>query len=190
MPSTLEIAVGFEALLIVWIGFRSYSSYRGRAYSAARVLVFPVLILLLFLLTEFETISTVPWAFPVWTGVDLAVLVAAALATLPLAPRLVQVERRDDGGWYYRYGIELIAFYLALWVVRLGLAIYFDPASIEFVPPTGAPLSATASDVLVLIEGLFAISSGLVIGRGVATYQLHRAATNGSDLGLTRQRQA
>jgi hypothetical protein len=179
VPSALETAIGIEAILVLWIGVRSYRSYQGRRYSGGRVLIFPVLILLLYLLTEFETISTVPWAFPVWTAIDFVVLVAAALGTIPIASRLVQVTRRSDGEWYYQYGIELIAFYLGLWVVRFGLAIYYDPASIEFVAPTGAPLSATASDVLVLIQGLFAVSSGLVIGRGVGTYRLYEQAQKG-----------
>lgn len=189
MPSALETAIGIEAILVIWIAVRSYRSYQGRRYSSGRVVVFPILIFLLFLLTESETVLTVPWAFPVWTAIDFAVLVAAALATLPMAARLVQVTQRSDGAWYYQYGIELIAFYLGLWVVRLGLAIYYDPASIEFVPPTGAPLSAAASDVLVLIQGLFAISSGLVIGRGLGTYRLYERAQKASTPATPLRRQ-
>jgi hypothetical protein len=176
MPNGLEIAVGIQALFAVWIGVRSYRSYQGRLYSPARVMLFPVLIALLYFATEFETIVTVPWVFPLWTTADAVVVVAAALATLPLADRLVKVSRRADGQWYYQYGVELIAFYLALWVARLGLAAYYDPASIEFAPPTGAVLSATASTVLVLIQALFSISSGLVIGRAIGTYRLHQQA--------------
>lgn len=177
MPSAIEIAIAFEALLIIWIGARSYRSYQGRRYSSGRVLIFPVLIVLLFLVTEAETISAVPWAFPTWTAVDGTVLVAASLATLPMAGRLVRVTRREDGDWYYQYGIELIGVYLGLWVLRLGLTLYFDPASIE-VEVGAAPvaLSATAAAVLVLIQGLFAVSSGLVIGRGIGTYRLYSRA--------------
>jgi hypothetical protein len=189
MPTAVETAIGIEAILVLWIGVRSYRSYQGRLYSAGRVLVFPVLILLLFLSTEYDTIVAVPWALPLWTIVDLVVLTAAALATLPLAPRLVRVTRRDDGEWYYQYGIELIAVYLGLWVVRLGLAAYFDPSSIEFVTPTGPAPSATASEVLVLIQGLFSISSGLVIGRGVGTYRLHEQAQKTLPTGTARPRQ-
>ncbi len=177
MPNGLEIAVAVQALLAIWIGVRSYGSYQGRLYSTGRVLIFPVLILLVYAATELETIATVPWAFPTWTSVDLVVLVAAALATLPIANRLVRVSQRSDGQWYYQYGIELIGFYLALWVARLALAAYYDPASLEFViSSTAAPLSAATSAVLVLIQGLFSVSSGLVIGRGIGTYRLHRQA--------------
>jgi hypothetical protein len=189
VPSALETAIAIEALLVIWIAARSYRSYQGRLYSGGRVLIFPVLILLLFLLTEFETVSTVPWAFPIWTAIDFGVLIVSAMSTIPIAPRLVQVSRRDDGEWYYKYGIELIAFYLGLWVVRLGLAIYYDPASIEFVAPTGMALSAIASDVLVLIQGLFAVSSGLVIGRGVGTYRLYEQAQKGSAPSIPLRRQ-
>lgn len=181
MQSQLEFDVGIQAVLAIWIAARSYRSYQGRLYSPGRVMLFPVLILLLFAETEFETVVTVPWAFPLWTAVDVAVVVTAALATLPLAERLVRVSRRPDGEWYYQYGIELIAFYLGLWVVRLGLAAYFDPASIEFAVPTTA-LSSTASIVVVLIQALFSISSGLVIGRAICTYRLHERARGSAPL--------
>jgi hypothetical protein len=102
--------------------------------------------------------------------------VVGALVTLPLAPRLITVYRAEDGQWMYRYGVELIAFYLASWVVRLGLAAYFDPSSLEFSYTTGPPLSALASAVMQLVELLFSLSTGLVIGRSVATYRLYRKA--------------
>jgi hypothetical protein len=178
MSNALELAVGIQGLLAVWIGVRSYRNYQGRQYSPGRVAIFPALILLVFLATELETITTVSWAFPIWTSVDVVVLAAGAVATLPLADRLVKVTQRSDGSWYYQYGAELIVFYLALWLVRLGLAAYYDPASLEFVvSPTAMPLSATAADVLVLIQGLFSLSSGLVIGRAICTYRLHQRAT-------------
>jgi hypothetical protein len=176
MPSALEIAVGIQAALALWIGIRSYRSYQGRQYSISRIVVFPALVLLVYIVTELETIAAVPWAFPVWTAVDFVVLVAAALGTVPLADRLVRVSQRQDGEWYYQYGVELIGLYLGLWVVRLGLAAYYDPASIEFVAPTGGALSGTASAVLVLIQGLFSLSSGLVVGRAFGTYRLQQRA--------------
>jgi hypothetical protein len=176
MSSGLESALVIEALLVVWIAYRSYSSYQGRAYSSARVLIFPVLILFLYAATEVETITIVPWSNPLWTVIDLVIVVASALATLPLIDRLVTFTRRERGAWYYHYGIELIAFYLALWVVRVGLAAYYDLSSLVYAAPTGAPLSATASDVLVLIQGLFSVSTGLVVGRGIGTYRLHQRA--------------
>jgi hypothetical protein len=180
LPSAVETSIGIEAVLVLWIGLRSYRSYQGRQYSAGRIILFPVLIVLLFLLTEYETTLAVTWDFPLWTVIDVIVLAVAAVATLPIASRLVRVTQRSDGVWYYQYGIELIAFYLALWVLRLGLAAYYDPASLEFVAPTGPPLSATASDALVLIQGLFAVSSGLVIGRAIGTYRLYELAQKGS----------
>jgi hypothetical protein len=175
MPSALETALGIQVVLALWIGLRSYRSYQGRLYSPGRILLFPVLILLVWVLTEFETIAAVPWAFPLWTIVDVVVLAASALATVPIANRLVRVSQRQAGAWYYQYGVELISFYLALWLVRLGLAAYYDPSSLEFAAPMGA-LSATASSVLVLIQWLFSVSSGLVVGRAIGTYRLHRAA--------------
>ena len=176
MPSELEVAVGVQVVLAVWIGLRSLRVYQGRRYSEARVLLFPVLVLLLFLETEVATIYAVAWAFPVFTVFDVVILAASAAATWPFITRLVKVTRRDDGALYYQYGIELISIYLGLWVVRLALAAYYDPSSLILGATVSTSLSATASDVLVLIQALFAISSGIVIGRAIGTYRLaHRA---------------
>jgi hypothetical protein len=176
MSASLEYAAVFQGLLAVWVGLRSYRTYQGRPYSAGRVFLFPLLVLIVYATTEFETVATVSWAYPLWTTADLVVLAVAAMATIPLAGRLVRVSQRPDGTWYYQYGIELITVYLALWVVRLGLAVVYDPASLGFAAPTGPPLSATASAVVVLIQGLFSVSSGLVIGRAIGTYTLHLQA--------------
>jgi hypothetical protein len=103
--------------------------------------------------------------------------VAASTAVAVLvARRLVAVYPGTDGRWMYRYGIELIAFYLGVWVVRLALAIYYDPASLEFTVGAAPALSPVASDVMQLVQGLFSISTGLVIGRAVGTYRLYLRA--------------
>lgn len=172
MPSELQVALGVEIILALWIGLRSYRVYYGRPYSATRVLLFPVLVLLLFLEAEVSTIYAVAWAYPWFTVLDVVILGVSAAATWPVIHRLVKVTRREGGVLYYQYGIELIGLYLGLWVVRLGLAAYYDPSSLLLGAPPTAGLSATASDVLVLIQALFALSSGIVVGRAVGTYNL------------------
>jgi hypothetical protein len=177
MTSVPASILALEAFIAIIILLRSITNYRGRRLSPARLLTSPVLVSLLYVAAEAETAYAIPWSFPLWTAIDVALLLAAVAVTVPLAPRLVSVYRGPDGSWMYRYGIELIAFYLTVWVVRLVLAVYYDPSSLEFTVGGPVPtLSATASDVMQVVEILLSVSTGLVIGRAVATYRLYRRA--------------
>jgi hypothetical protein len=168
--------VAFEVLIAVWILYRSIRNYQGRRLVLARVVSFPVLAGLLWLAAEGSTALTIPWTFPWWTAIDVALVAVAIGVTLPLAPRLVSVYVGADREWWYRYGIELIAFYLAAWVVRLVLAVYYDPSSLEFTVSTGPALSPLASDVMQVVQMLLSISTGLVVGRAAGTYRLYNEA--------------
>jgi hypothetical protein len=175
-PGLVQILV-IEVLVAVLILYRSIRTYRGRVLRVARLVMFPVLTLLLWLAAEAETALTVPWTFPWWTAVDVGLVVVAAAATLPLAPRLLSVFQASDGQWMYRYGIELIAFYLTVWVVRLALAVYYDPNSLEFTFTTAPAISAAASEALQIVQLLFSLSTGLVVGRSISTYRMYRQAS-------------
>jgi hypothetical protein len=173
---SLAQTLGLEVVLVLFILLRSYRVYQGRVLSVARLFLFPIVTTLLWVLAEGETALTIPWSYPIYTAVDVALVVASALVTLPLAGRLLSVYRGQDGQWMYRYGIELIAFYLAVWVVRLGLAVYYDPASLDFTFGPAPAISAVASVAMQLVQALFSVSTGLVVGRSVATYRMYRRA--------------
>jgi hypothetical protein len=174
-PSIIQILI-IEAILALWILVRSIRTYQGRVVSVARLFAFPVLTGLLWVLAEGETAITIPWSFPLWTAIDVVVLVGAALLTVPFAGRLVRVYRGSDQRWMYRYGIELIAFYLGVWFVRLALAVYYDPSSLYFTIGPAPALTGTAAIAMQTVQGLFSVSSGLVAGRSAVTYRLYRAA--------------
>jgi hypothetical protein len=146
----------------------------------ALLVTFPLLTIFLWASAEAVTAYSIAWSYPWWILLDAAIMVGGALVTIPLAGRIVKVYRDPDGRWMYRYHLGLIAFYLSSWVVRLTLAAYFDPNSLEFTTTPGPPLSAFASEVMQLVEILFSLSTGLVIGRSMGTYRLYRKA-------LTRQ---
>jgi hypothetical protein len=176
MSPAFEDALLIEVLIAFFILIRGVRTYYGRLYSTARVLVFPFLAVFLWLLAEAETAVSIAWSFPIFLAIDAVLVVVGAVFVLPFASRVISVYRGPDGQWMYRYGIELIGFYLGSWVVRFALAAYFDPSSLEFTVTTGPPLSAIASDVMLLVEALLSISTGLVIGRSIGTYRLYRQA--------------
>jgi hypothetical protein len=176
MSSAFTDTLFLEVLIAVFILMRSVRTYYGRALSVPRLVIFPVLATVLWSAAEASTAYSIPSSFPLWTTIDAALVVAGAFVTLPIAPRLISVYQTPDGQWMYRYGIELIAFYLTSWIVRLALAAYFDPSSLQFTYTTGPPLSALAAAVMQVVEVLFSISTGLLIGRTVGTYRLYRSA--------------
>jgi hypothetical protein len=174
--SSLTPILGFEALIAVLILLRSIRNYRGRPLSVALLVSFPLLTLLLWASAEAVTAYSIAWSYPWWIALDAAVVAVGALLTIPIAGRIVKVYQEADGRWMYRYHLGLIVFYLSSWVIRLALAAYFDPNSLEFTPTSGPPLSALAAEVMQFVEILFSLSTGLVIGRSVGTYRLYRRA--------------
>jgi len=178
-PALVQV-VFIEALVAVFILLRSLRTYRGRVLSVARLVVFPAAIVLLWALAEAENAISLPGSWPWWSLVDVGLVVAAAVATVPLAPRLLSVFRGSDGQWMYRYGIELISFYLAAWVVRLALSLYFDPASLEFAIGPVPAISTNAAQAMQLVQALFSVSTGLVVGRSASTYRMYHAAVRAS----------
>lgn len=173
MPSALEAAIGFQALIIIILLIRSIRVYYGRPLQPVRLFLFPALTILIFLLTEAETIASIPSAYPLWAVVDAVTLVAAAAVTIPLAPRFVTVTKVSENEFTYRYGIELIALYLGLWVVRFALALVYDPNSLIFSTNVTTTLTGGASSVMLIVQTLFAISSGIVVGRSIGAYRLY-----------------
>jgi hypothetical protein len=182
MSPAITDTLVIEVLIAFVILGRSIRTYYGRTLSVPRLLLFPVLATVLWIAAEASTAYSIPSSFPIWTGIDAALVVVGALVTLPLASRLIRVYQGPDGQWMYRYGIELIAFYLTSWVVRLALAAYFDPSSLEFTYTTGPPLSAVASLAMQVVQILFSLSTGLLIGRTAGTIRLYRAAVPQSNI--------
>lgn len=174
MPSTLQGAVAVQALLIFFLAYRSLRLYHGRPLSPVRLFVFPAFTTLIFLATEVETAASVPVFYPLWAIVDGVAFTAALVATIPLAPRFVTVTSSRDGSFTYRYGIELIAFYLGLWVVRLALALVYDPSSLAFDFSIPSTLTSSPATAMLVVQTLFAVSTGVVVGRSVGTYVLYR----------------
>lgn len=174
MPSATTYAIAVQGLIVLFLAYRSVQAYPGRHLSPARLFVFPVFTLLIFLATEAETVASIPAAYPVWAIVDAVALVVAAVVTVPVTPRFVQVTEVAPGDYVYRYGIELIALYLGLWIVRFALAALYDPSSLAFdFSSSPSALSGTPATVMLIVQALFAISTGVVVGRSVGTYRLY-----------------
>jgi hypothetical protein len=177
-------------VLIVFImARRTYMLVHGTVYSPERLAIFSAFYLALYLLAIYSTFTSLPLYS---TALDGVLLVAAALIAIPYVERIVVLELRADGQWYYRLPVLIPVLYLVLFVLRLGLDIAVlgqDPFDFTL----GAPLSLTPTQsiLLTVVDALFSISTGILVGRSIAVYRAHqkRVAATGAASQVSAQPQ-
>jgi|SRR5580693_121859 hypothetical protein len=158
-------------LIAVIIGRRVVLMVRGTQVRPGRMFAIALFYVALFALTIAASYSLLP----VWTYlVDVAVVVAASIGATVLVQRRVVVEWKD-GVWMYRLGALIPALYLTLFVVRLALDFFvLNVNPFSFTLPSTAPLVGTPLVIVVLVDVLFAFSTGLLVGRTVGVYLEYR----------------
>jgi hypothetical protein len=168
-----ESALVFLALIVLIIGRRVAMMVRGAPVRTERILATAVLFSALFVLVLAESYFQVPW----WTyAIDAAVLAVTIVLTIGYVRRHVVFEQRD-GAWYYRLHPVIVVAYLVLFVVRLALDLVVLGIN-PFAPPTSGPALAGTTLVLVaVVDALFSLSTGLLIGRSVGVVLEYRAKT-------------
>src|SRR5580700_10570148 len=158
-------------LFVVIIGRRVVLMVRGTPVRPARMFLIALFYVLLFAITIAASYAELP----LWTyAVDAAVLVAASIGATVLVQRRVVVEWKD-GVWSYRLGALIPAIYLTLFVVRLLLDLFvLNVNPFAFTVPSAAPLTGVSLYIVVLVDALFALSTGLLLGRTVGVYVEYR----------------
>jgi uncharacterized membrane protein YuzA (DUF378 family) len=177
-PSFLTTDVIIFVIIILILARRTYLMVSGTQYSAPRLFTFAGFYVLIFGLLGAETIDLF---YALWGTTALALVVAyavvpivAAFLIAPHVQRMVQFEQRPGGAWYYRLSWHIPVLYLALFVVRFGaeLAILGPNAFVISFPPPAVP---SFLDLVLLfgVDMLFAVSLGLLVGRGIGVYRAH-----------------
>jgi hypothetical protein len=170
--TTAELtAIFIQVVIALLIVRRSYRMTQGVPYSATRLIALPILILILWGASELESILLTPWALPYLVALDLAILVGTALAFAGVAQRMTQVYRGPSGSWSYRIGFSLAALFLVAFVLRLAVAVALFPSSLEFGSPPGGSPPVAQQVVLAVIDGLFSMSAGLLVGRSIGVHR-------------------
>lgn len=170
LTPALEDSLAFELLIIYLIARRTYRLVRGAPYQEARILTTIALYSLLLAITLLESYLLLPTYL---LGVDGAIVVVAALLFVGHAERTVVFERGPQGAWTYRLSWVIGGLYLGLWVARLVLELVFFPQVLEFQTITAAP-TLSALVALAAVDGLFALSTGLLLGRSLGVIRAHR----------------
>ena len=175
-PPSETLAIGIQLLVALAIVRRSYSVSQGVPFSAARVLVSPVLIVVLWAVTEVESIALTPWAVPYLISLDASVLGASAYAFTGVAERRTVAWRDPKAGWMYRTEFSLALLFLGAFLLRLIVtAVYFPAALQTGVSVAGFPPGPQQA-AIAGVDALFSMSAGLLIGRSRAALRRVRAA--------------
>jgi hypothetical protein len=160
------------ALFVLIIARRTYGLVVGTPYSPERLAIFAGFYILLYVFAIYSTFS----ALPIYSTVlDVGLLAAAAVISIPYVERIVVLELRTNGLWYYRLPLLIPVLYLVLLVARLSVDIAVLGVN-PFAFTIGAPLSLTPiqSIVLTVVDALFSVSTGILVGRSVAVYRAHQ----------------
>ncbi len=172
-PTILVLVV-----IVLLLARRTYAMIQGAAYSSGRVFAYGGFYVFLFALLAASTLYA---AYSLWGSVAfvlvapyVATVVVVGLLATPYVRREVKFEQRGDGLWYYKLPWHVPVLVLALFIVRLGteLAIFGASAVTSFTLPASLPSSLIF--VLIAIDLLFAVSVGLLLGRGLGVYRAHQ----------------
>ncbi|MCI4346814.1 MAG: hypothetical protein L3K07_08725 [Thermoplasmata archaeon] len=167
LSSAESTAILVQLVIVLLIIRRSYAMTQGVGYSALILGVVPVLLLVLWGVTELESTLLTPWALPYLVAADLAILLVTAFLFTPVAERMTTVTRDATGVGSFRIGFSFAALFVGVFVVRFAVAIALFPASFEFGRPPGGYPPAGQQLVVAAIDALFSMSVGLLIARSL-----------------------
>lgn len=172
-------AIAIQVVIVLAVVRRSYAMARGVAYSTLRLAVLPGVILVLWVLSELESILLTPWALPYLILVDLLILVATVALFAPVAERATRVSRPPGEPGTYQIGFSIAALFLLAFVARLAVAVALYPGALVFGSPPGGYPPMNQQIVLAAFDAIFSFSVGLLIGRSLGIYRrwTHESST-------------
>jgi hypothetical protein len=155
------------AIVVIILVRRFYRLVQGTVVSTGRLVGFAAFYLVLFAFVLLSGYAGVPYYALIADG---AIVVVATLIAAPYVERIVRFELRADGQWYYRLGLLIPGLYLVLFGVRLAIDVLLIGEN-PFAPPTNISLSPLQLILLIVVDALFAFSTGLLVGRSVGVYR-------------------
>jgi hypothetical protein len=175
--NALTPALFFLAIIVFFLGRRTYAMIQGARYSPIRIFVVAGFYLVLFVALASTTLYAAvgtwgPYATLLVSAYVAVPIVAAWLAT-PYVRRIVRFEERGPGVWYYRLPWHVPVLALVLFVVRyVSEILIFGLAFVtSFTLPTSLPTDQLV--LLVAVDLLFGASLGLMVGRGFGVHQAY-----------------
>ncbi len=168
------ILVGASLAFFAFWAWRLRKGIRVRLWFVALFAWFYELLFLLVL----EEVLRLPWG-RVALGAGLLDLVLFAAFVVPgfqYTLRTTTFGRTAKGRWLYRGGLALPVVWLSLFLLRYGVELALLGQVYLFTPyPTAAVAIPTYAAALIVVDALFAASTGLVMGDSVGIWWAYHA---------------
>jgi hypothetical protein len=181
-------AVGLLLLLLSAV-LIFFAAWAWRLRKGIRVrprlfVLFTLLYALLFALVEAEVLR-LPWGGAARGAVllDLLLLAIGIVPAYRYTTRTTTLERAPSGLWSYRGRLAVPTAWLAFFLLRYGVELQLLGRIYLLAPsaPSSVPLPTYAA-ALVLVDALFSLSTGLVMGHSLAIYRAYRRRRSAPDL--------
>ncbi|MGC2288529.1 MAG: hypothetical protein WA688_01550 [Thermoplasmata archaeon] len=173
---TVLLLILLSAVLI-FFAFWAWRLGKGIRVRLWFVALFALFYELLFLLV-LEEVLRLPWG-RIAIGAGLLDLVLFAIGVVPGARytlRTTTFERTPSGKWVYRGRLAIPAAWLALFLFRYAVELALLGRVYLFTPTyTHAVTIPAYAAALILVDALFAASTGLVMGETVAIWWAYHA---------------
>jgi hypothetical protein len=179
------IAYLFIALIALLVVRRALLLTRGMPIGLGRLVVLPAFYVVIYV-AELAAIgvggvgSTVATPLYVSYGVDAALVVVGTFVAYGYTLRHLHIYQPEgQTTWNYRMNPLLPVVYVVLFIVRVGIETAILNESPLAFPTAGAlaGVSAFALYSLFLVDALWGLSTGFLVGRSVAVYHAWREKT-------------
>jgi hypothetical protein len=174
--SELALLLILLSAVLIFFAWWAWRLRKGIRLQLWVVWLFGVFYVLLFLLVLAEVLH-LPWGLVARAGgvFDVLLLVLAAIPAFRYTARTTVFEQAPIGTWTYRGRIAVPALWLALFLLRYGveLALLGRVYLITPTPTQSVSIPAFAAALLV-VDALFAASTGLVMGNALGIYSAFR----------------
>jgi hypothetical protein len=166
---------------------RAYSITQGVTVSAGRLLILPVIYVGLYgaeLAALALSSGPANLELEVYASLtlDAALVAVGAVIAYGYTRRHVELYRNEgDPQWSYRLGALLPVVYVVLFVVRVVLETVIL-GEIPFAVPAPSALAGVpplSLYILFVVDGLWGVSTGFLLGRNVGVYEEWRAREAG-----------
>ncbi|HYK93152.1 MAG TPA: hypothetical protein VEY07_03815 [Thermoplasmata archaeon] len=177
LSSQDSVALLIVVIIVAVIVRRSVAMAQGTTLSLGQLIASGALYVVLFGVVALEELLILPIYVVV---VEAAIVVLVGLSAAPWVQRRVSVYQSPGAGWSFRLGVTIPVIYVGLFVLRIALdflVLGIDPFG---PPPAGFSLSPSATALLVAVDGLYAVSTGLVIARTLGIYRAYAAVARSS----------
>jgi hypothetical protein len=182
-------------LLVAVLGFiilrRAYLMTKGTDVSVGRLVAFPAFYLVIYA-AELAAIGFAAVGSSAATqvylsfGADAALILLGVFLAYGYTLRHVEIyQEPGESAWSYRMSALLPVIYVVLFLVRVVIeTVVLNESPFSFPAPGSLDgISSLALYLLFVVDALWGLSTGFLIGRSAAVYhewQQHRASNNQS----------